>query len=461
VAWERPSDATIAFVSVGRRFVMLGSDHDRVDPAEALLREVGAQLREVRLERGEDLDDVAKALRIKPAYLFGIEQGDLSALPGRTYALGFLRTYADHLGFDGADLVARIKSSVGELTDRTRLRIRTPMPENRLPRTPMVAISLAVVVGIYLAWSYVNRSSRVVMDTVAEVPEELRAPTAVGAPEDTPAGEESRELAGGPDGGAGAVHDEGIADVPAAAPASGTEIASAATPAPGPESPGTTVAAGAPRPTEAGADAPLDPPHVAPMIEPAAPQADAAAGDGLTQGERDALSLRPAAGGEWNEPATVATPEGPGRATEDARVAPASDQAGAEGAAQRPDDAADVAPARRAVALLLDPAAGQAGATPRVYERTNTDARVILRAREPAWVQVSSPAGDYAFTRTLEPGEAVLVPNRADLELWTGNARGLEIIVDGTPVALPRGRAVRRNVSLDPDRLLETAGQPR
>jgi cytoskeleton protein RodZ len=87
---------------------------------------------------------------------------------------------------------------------------------------------------------------------------------------------------------------------------------------------------------------------------------------------------------------------------------------------------------------------------------------VILRAREPAWIQVSSRAGDYTFTRTLEPGEAVLVPNRADLELWTGNARGLEIIVDGTPVpALAGGGMVRRNVSLDPDRLLAIAGPPR
>ena len=145
MAWERSSDEASAFVDVGRRSVMFGAtsaDHDRLDPAEALLREVGAQLRQVRLDRGEDLDEVARHLRIKSAYLFGIEQGDLSALPGRTYALGFLRTYADYLGFDGADLVARIKSSVGELTDRTRLRIRAPMPENRLPRTPMVVISL-------------------------------------------------------------------------------------------------------------------------------------------------------------------------------------------------------------------------------------------------------------------------------------------------------------------------------
>ena len=105
----------------------------QVDPAESLMREVGAQLRRRRLERGEDLDDVAKSLRIKASYLVEIEQGDLTALPGRPYALGFLRSYADYLGFDGDDLVDRIKAAVADLTDRTRLRIRMPQPENRLP----------------------------------------------------------------------------------------------------------------------------------------------------------------------------------------------------------------------------------------------------------------------------------------------------------------------------------------
>ena len=105
------------------------------------------------------------------------------------------------------------------------------------------------------------------------------------------------------------------------------------------------------------------------------------------------------------------------------------------------------------VLALLDPSAGGPQG-PQVYERSNEDARVILRAREAAWIQVSSPSGDYAFTRTLQPGEAVLVPNRPDLELWTGNAGGLEIIVDGTPLAaLAPGGAVRRHVSLDPERL--------
>jgi cytoskeleton protein RodZ len=106
----------------------------------------------------------------------------------------------------------------------------------------------------------------------------------------------------------------------------------------------------------------------------------------------------------------------------------------------------------------LDPAVGSPGG-PQIYERANKDARVILRAREPAWIQVSSLAGDYTFTRTLQPGEAVLVPDRRDLELWTGNAGGLEIIVDGASVAaLAGGGAVRRHVSLDPERLRAAGG---
>ena len=42
------------------------------------------------------------------------------------------------------------------------------------------------------------------------------------------------------------------------------------------------------------------------------------------------------------------------------------------------------------VLALLDPSAGGPQG-PQVYERGNTDARVILRAREAVWIQVSSP----------------------------------------------------------------------
>jgi cytoskeleton protein RodZ len=389
------------------------------------MREVGAQLRQARLERGEDLNDVAQHLRIKSSYLFGIEQGDLSAMPGRPYALGFLRTYADYLGFDGEDLITRIKSTVENLTDRTSLRLRAPMPENRLPATPIVMISLAVVAGIYIGWSYLNRSSRMMVDTVAEVPSDLRAPardTVPGEPVEAPQGAVAAGTAGSETGPR--------ADPPgtpaAAAPDSAVpEVASTTGEEPREGMPG------------AAGDATASPgsaqrPPVAPdqMAAPEAGPSVDARGSLAQAVTPDALAVQPAAGG-----APIIGPT----------------QQGTPAATDRNSDDRSRVPAAAGPSIA---AAVSAGGDP--------DARVILRARQRSWIRVSSLSGDYVVTRTLEPGEAFPVPGRSDLELWTGNAGGLEVIVDGTPVpALAGGGAVRRNVPLDPDRLLQSARQPR
>jgi cytoskeleton protein RodZ len=441
---------------------MRGARGEDRDPAQSLMREVGAQLRQTRLERGEDLNDVAQHLRIKSSYLFGIEQGDLSALPGRAYALGFLRSYADYLGFDGEDLITRIKSTVENLTNRTSLRVRTPLPENRLPKTPMVVISLAVVAGVYAGWSYLNHSTRTMVDTVAEVPSDLRARTVEAMP---------RESGEAPLAADSAIEGAGSAAAPGTAPGAdpsgaaaaqdpaASAAASTAEAEPPAATPGATGDAGAPPGSAQPRAAPdrLAAPEAGPSVEERSSTAQ-----GVVQ---DGLSVQPAAGAASSERAR-APAVGSRSDTRDelalsgtpsptARVA--SDQSGS---AAGPDIAAAVSSARD-VLSLTDPTVGGPD-TPQASERINADARVILRARERAWIQVSSPAGDYVFTRTLEPGEAFLVPDRSDLELWTGNAGGLEIIVDGTPVpALAGGGAVRRHVSLDPDRLLAAAEQPR
>jgi cytoskeletal protein RodZ len=391
-------------------------DHD---PAESLMRELGAQLRQERLQRGEDLDDVAQHLRIKSGYLFALEQGDLSAMPGRAYALGFLRSYADYLGFDGEDLISRIKSTVDNLTDQTRLRVRTPAPETRLPKTPIVVISLAVIAGIYAGWAYLNRTSRVMVETVAEVPDDLRPGSVQALPEvaeeRSPAADPSPDVRT-PDGAAVNV-----------TPTADLEPAPALPAAPG--DPAT------PRPsTEPSAATP------APLAVPEAGPAAAPPGSVARVAPAETLAVQPTSG---SVPAPAQT--GP-----QVNVQPAP----TAGAAAAPADAAGD------TLVLADPSADEAQT--HADENALAEQRVILRAREQAWIQISSPAGDYALTRTLEPGEVVTVPNRADLELWTGNAGGLDIIVDGTPVPVladAGSGSVRRHVSLDPERLLQVTQQ--
>lgn len=423
------------------------------------MREVGAQLRRARLERDEDLDEVAEYLRIRSAYLFGIEQGDLSPMPGRTYALGFLRSYADYLGFDGEDLIAQIKSSVEDLTDRTRFRIRSPLPESRLPKTPILVLSLAMIAGIYSGWSYLNRSSQMVIETVSEVPNSLRTLALESLPEDAT--------------------ETGPAAAPETVPWVAEPERSATPPDPTPE-----IASDSPGVLPGGADAALadagsnagvaDPRAAAPADMPAARLGDARGGALPATPETGAEpEAGPAVGGKVGQAGGDATtsdraalppmaqgqPVAPAAADfEVARAgaspAAAGDGGNVEGAT---DPAGAVAPAGEVLARFLDPTVRAPKEAPQVYEAVNGDARVILRAREVSWIQVSSPSGDYLRALTLGPEESFLVPDRPDLELWTGNAGGLEIIVDGAPVA-PLGAVgqVVRNVSLDPDRLRAT-----
>lgn len=86
-------------------------------------------------------------------------------------------------------------------------------------------------------------------------------------------------------------------------------------------------------------------------------------------------------------------------------------------------------------------------------------ARIVLRPRagnpDGAWVQVRDPrSGQVLVNRVLRPGEAWPVPLRNGLLLDTGKADGLEILLDGQPQPTLEGLVgVRRNISLEPDRL--------
>src|ERR1700685_861855 len=59
---------------------------------------VGEVLQERREELGLELDEIGAMLRIKPGYLAALEQGRTHDLPGPTYAIGFVRAYAEFLG---------------------------------------------------------------------------------------------------------------------------------------------------------------------------------------------------------------------------------------------------------------------------------------------------------------------------------------------------------------------------
>jgi transcriptional regulator with XRE-family HTH domain len=74
---------------------------------------IGERLRAARETKGLSLDEVAGQTRIPVRHLQHIESGDWDALPAATYSVGFVRSYGNAVGLDGAALGAELRQQLG------------------------------------------------------------------------------------------------------------------------------------------------------------------------------------------------------------------------------------------------------------------------------------------------------------------------------------------------------------
>ena len=73
---------------------------------------IGQRLRAARELRRLTLDSVEEATHIRRTYLLAIEEGRAEDVPGEVFLKGFIRTYANHLGLDGAEIVEGYKQAL-------------------------------------------------------------------------------------------------------------------------------------------------------------------------------------------------------------------------------------------------------------------------------------------------------------------------------------------------------------
>jgi cytoskeleton protein RodZ len=92
---------------------------------------------------------------------------------------------------------------------------------------------------------------------------------------------------------------------------------------------------------------------------------------------------------------------------------------------------------------------------PVVFGQQYGDVRIVIHVTEGSWIQVRDVSGALLISQILHPGNSYRVPKQGGLTLMTGNAGALQFLVDGNlvPSIGPPG-SVRRDVILDPDRLL-------
>jgi cytoskeleton protein RodZ len=123
------------------------------------MESIGEKLRLAREQANYTLDQVARDTNVARRFLQALEEEDFSAFPGETYALGFLRTYAEYLGLDAQELVALFHNlqiqeqplPMSELLD-TRRRI----PPRLLYLGGGAAVVVIAIVGLIL-WQVLSR----------------------------------------------------------------------------------------------------------------------------------------------------------------------------------------------------------------------------------------------------------------------------------------------------------------
>ena len=136
----------------------MSDEHTEEQEPAVVAGGVGARLREAREEAGLELNEVAAKTRIPQRHLLTIENGALTDLPARTYAVGFSRTYARLVGLDEREIVeqARMELAAEEDEGHTPAKFEPGDPA-RVPGKGLAWFALFAAIlligGIYAFYS--------------------------------------------------------------------------------------------------------------------------------------------------------------------------------------------------------------------------------------------------------------------------------------------------------------------
>jgi cytoskeleton protein RodZ len=168
---------------------------------------VGARLAQLRTAKGWSIDDVSARLKVSPQKVRGLEAGDLSHLPDRTFAAGIVRSYAKMLGADPAPFTQAMRRASGPLEQNLslpasaggglpRARVSVPLNSAGRRRSWLWGVAAVIVAVIALAmWhtggdsaAWLARLKASANGTAVSSANEPSAASAVATPDEVAAG---------------------------------------------------------------------------------------------------------------------------------------------------------------------------------------------------------------------------------------------------------------------------------
>jgi cytoskeletal protein RodZ len=125
--------------------------------ASAPLTGAGPQLKAAREAAGLTLAQIAASTRIPVRMLELLEAGNFAALPGRTYATGFTRSYARAVGLDEEQLAAAVRREVSraEHPEQRQAPAFEPGDPARVPTARiawLAALAALLAIAAVLVW---------------------------------------------------------------------------------------------------------------------------------------------------------------------------------------------------------------------------------------------------------------------------------------------------------------------
>ncbi|MGV2291517.1 helix-turn-helix domain-containing protein [Trinickia sp. YCB016] len=367
------------------------------------LAAVGARLAQLREAKGWSIDDVSARLKVASQKMRALEAGDISQLPGTTFAVGVVRSYAKMLGADPAPFTQALRREKGvpepDLsmpasagTGLPRGKVSVSLGGGPKHRSWLWGVAAVIVAVIALAMWHTGGGDSSAWLARLRASANGAAGGANGASATVVEGQTAASVAGTVENGASA-------DASASA-----DTAASAAPAPNDAS---DAAAAASAVQQVPAPVPAAPAVVAPA--PAAPAATSPSAPVVIPG--------------------ASAPQAAAPATKTASVAVA-----ASSAAKAASATVAASSAANAASAVADAPAGES--------------IVALRVTQDSWFSVRDKSGKEVFSGLVHAGDAKEIHGEPPFKVTVGNKAGLESMTfDGQSVDSTKYSAAKGNVA--------------
>lgn len=105
---------------------------------------IGEILKNKRESSGKTIEYISNYLRIKPQYLKALEEDKFNLLPGKAYAIGFIKSYANFLELDTDLIIAQYKKENSHLIEN----ITNTSDENTIIEDPIINSNHIIIIGV-------------------------------------------------------------------------------------------------------------------------------------------------------------------------------------------------------------------------------------------------------------------------------------------------------------------------